>query len=341
MKKFVLASLSVGAALMVAATAQTAEKNVAFVYWNTTTNAFQEMALGVKQAVKESQRVNLVSTAPNSTNPSQVVSMFQSATQTSKDGIILQALVADIFARPVKDATAAGIPVIAIDAPPPANAGVDLFVSNDNFEVGRAVAREIIKSIPADAKGEIVLGTTGPGVPPLEHRLIGMQEIIKKERPNVTIVGPLNTAGATGTGSVSENYEVWNGIIKAHPDALAFMAPSNTDAATLATYQRQTGKKLLVGGCDLEPLALQGVKDGYIRALGSPEHWLKGYIAMKLLINNAQKGKAIPKGFWDSGALLITRANINAMIVRQGSEATRAAYFKPIAAKQLANPPVK
>jgi ribose transport system substrate-binding protein len=311
------------------------------VYWNTTTNAFQEMALGVKQAVKESRGVNLVSTAPNSSNPSQVVSMFQSATQTSKDGIILQALVADIFARPVKDATAAGIPVIAIDAPPPANSGVDLFVSNDNFEVGRAVAREIIKGIPADAKGEIVLGTTGPGVPPLEHRLTGMQEIIKKERPNVTIVGPLNTAGATGTGSTSENYEVWNGIIKAHPDALAFMAPSNTDAASLATYQRQTGKKLLVGGCDLEPIALQGVKDGYIKALGSPEHWLKGYIAMKLLIDKAQKGKAIPKGFWDSGALLITRANINAVIVRQGSEATRAAYFKPIAAKQLANPPVK
>jgi ribose transport system substrate-binding protein len=341
MKKFVLASLSVGAALFVAATAQSAEKNVAFVYWNTTTNAFQEMALGVKQAVKESRGVNLVSTAPNSSNPSQVVSMFQSATQTSKDGIILQALVADIFARPVKDATAAGIPVIAIDAPPPANSGVDLFVSNDNFEVGRAVAREIIKGIPADAKGEIVLGTTGPGVPPLEHRLTGMQEIIKKERPNVTIVGPLNTAGATGTGSTSENYEVWNGIIKAHPDALAFMAPSNTDAASLATYQRQTGKKLLVGGCDLEPIALQGVKDGYIKALGSPEHWLKGYIAMKLLIDKAQKGKAIPKGFWDSGALLITRANINAVIVRQGSEATRAAYFKPIAAKQLANPPVK
>jgi hypothetical protein len=39
--------------------------------------------------------------------------------------------------------------------------------------------------------------------------------------------------------------------------------------------------------------------------------------------------------------LLITRENINAMIVRQGSEQTRAAYFKPIAAKQLANPPLK
>jgi ABC-type sugar transport system substrate-binding protein len=338
MKKFVLASLGIAAALVVAATAQSAQKNVAFVYWDTTTNAFQEMALGVKQAAKESKGVNLLSTAPNASNPSEVVSKFQSATQTSKDGIVLQALVADLFARPVKDATAAGIPVIAIDAPPPANAGVDLFVSNDNVEVGRMLAREIIKSIPADAKGEIVLGTTGPGVPPLEQRLTGMQEIIKKERPNVSIVGPLNT---NGTGGASQNYEIWNGIIKAHPDALAFMAPSNADAASLATYQRQTGKKLLVGGCDLEPIALQGVKDGYIKALGSPEHWLKGYIAMKLLINHAQKGSVIPKGFWNSGALLITRENINAMIVRQGSEQTRAAYFKPIAAKQLANPPLK
>ena len=338
-RKVALVGLLSGALTVSITGAQSAGKNVAFVYWNTTTNAFQEMAFGATQASKESKGVNLVSTAPNSSNPSQVVSMFQSASQTSKDGIVLQALVADLFARPVKDATAAGIPVIAIDAPPPANSGVDLFVSNDNVEVGRMLAREIIKGIPADAKGEVVIGTTGPGVPPLDQRIVGMQEVLKNERPNVTVVGPFNTNGTNG--SLSENFDVWNGIIKAHPDALAFMAPSNADAASLATYQRQTGKRLLVGGCDLEPTALQGVKDGYIRALSSPEHWLKGYIAMKLLIAHAQKGTPIPKGFWNSGALLITRANINALIVRQGSEATRAAYFKPIAAKQLANPPIK
>jgi ABC-type sugar transport system substrate-binding protein len=315
------------------------EQNVAFVYWNTITNAFQEMALGVKQAVKESNGVNLVSTAPSANNPAQVVQMFQSATQTSKDGIILQALVADLFARPVKEATAAGIPVIAIDAPPPANSGVDLFVSNDNFEVGRMLAREIIKDIPVAAKGEVVLGTTGLGVPPLDHRLAGMKEILAKERPNVTIVGPLSTSGQTG--SPSEVYEVWNGIVKSRPNALAFMAPSNADAAALATLQRQTGKRLLVGGCDLEPTALQGVKDGYIKALASPEHWLKGYIAMKILIDHNQKGTPIPKGFWNSGALLITKANISTMIARQANEATRAAWFKPIAARQFAKPPLK
>ena len=27
---------------------------------------------------------------------------------------------------------------------------------------------------------------------------------------------------------------------------------------------------------------MQGVKDGYVKALISPEHWLKGYLAVKL-----------------------------------------------------------
>jgi ribose transport system substrate-binding protein len=311
-------------------------QNVAFVYWNTATNAFQEMALGVKQAVAERQGVNLVSTAPTANNPSQVVQMFESARQTSKDGIILQALVADLFLRPVKSATDAGIPVIAIDAPPPANAGVDLFVSNDNVEVGRMLAREILKDIPESAKGEIVIGNTGPGVPPLEQRIQGMTEVIKKERPNITVAGPFNTNGQTG--SLSDVYGVWSGIIKAHSDALAYLAPSNADAAALATLQRQTGKKLLVGGCDLEPTALQGVKEGYIRALVSPEHWLKGYIAMRLLLDHVKQGKAIPKGFWDSGALLITKKNIDAIIERQKDEASRAKWFAPVAALQLGNP---
>lgn len=333
MKTFLLTS----ALLTLSVTAAQSSKpaNVAFVYWNTTTNAFQEMALGVAQAVKESKGVSLVSAAPNTTNPSQVVSMFQSASQTSKSGIILQALTADLFLRPVKAATDAGIPVIAIDAPPPKNAGVNLFVSNDNVEVGRQLAREILKDIPAGAKGKIIIGNTGPGVPPLEQRIQGMVEVIKQTRPEIQILGPLNTNGSTG--SPSDVFGVWNGIVRANPDALAFMSPSNADAAALALIERQTGTKLLVGGCDLEPTALQGVKDGYIRVLVSPEHWLKGYIAMKLLLAHAQSGATIPAGFWNSGSLVITKANIDRVIVRQKSDAARALALAPVGKKQLAD----
>lgn len=328
--------LTLSAALLLSVSVAQKPANVAFVYWNTANAAFQEMAMGVRQAVKESKNVKLVSTAPNGTNPSQVVSMFQSATQTSKDGIVLQALTPDLFFRPIKTATDAGIPVISIDAPPPKNAGVDLFVSNDNVELGRQVAREILRNIPANAKGKIVIGNSNPGVPPIEARVQGMIEVIKAQRPGVTIVGPLETRGQTG--SPSDVFTVWNGIVRANPDALAFLSPTNTDPGQLALIQRQTGKKLLVGGCDLEPTALEAVKDGYVQVLVSPEHWLKGYIAMKLLLDHAQNGSKIPAGFWNTGSLVVTRANVDRVLARQKSEASRALVLVPVAKKQLANP---
>ncbi|MEF2277578.1 sugar ABC transporter substrate-binding protein [Deinococcus sp. YIM 134068] len=331
MRKFLMLS---AALTLSVSTAQNA--NVAFVYWNTANAAFQEMAMGVKQAVKESRGTKLVSTAPNGTNPSQVVSMFQSAAQTSKSGIVLQALTPDLFLRPIKTATDAGIPVVSIDAPPPRNAGVNLFVSNDNVELGRQVAREILKKIPANARGKIVIGTSNPGVPPIEARVEGMIEVIKKERPNVTIVGPLETRGQTG--SPSDVFTVWNGIVRANPDALAFLSPTNSDPGQLALIQRQLGRKFLVGGCDLEPTALEAVKNGYVDVLVSPEHWLKGYVAMKLLLGQTQGGAKIPTGFWNTGGLVVTRANIDKVLARQKTEASRALALVPVARRQLANP---
>lgn len=45
--------------------------------------------------------------------------------------------------------------------------------------------------------------------------------------------------------------------------------------------------------------------DGTVTALVSPEHWLKGYIALKLLADKAPEGKALPKGFWNPGQLTV------------------------------------
>jgi len=105
---------------------------------------------------------------------------------------------------------------------------------------------------------------------------------------------------------------------------------------SLSRIQRKSGtKKLLVGACDLDPVALQGVKDGYVEALISPEHWLKGYLAVKLMAQAAQSGKPLPEGWWNSGALTVNADNIDDIIARQKDAASRAAYFKDEVAKQL------
>jgi ribose transport system substrate-binding protein len=94
----------------------------------------------------------------------------------------------------------------------------------------------------------------------------------------------------------------------------------------------------LVGACDLDKVAMQGVKDGLVKALISPEHWLKGYLAIKLMADAKLADKPLPEGVWNSGALTVNADNIDEILTRQESPETRADYFEAEVEKQLSNP---
>jgi ribose transport system substrate-binding protein len=83
---------------------------------------------------------------------------------------------------------------------------------------------------------------------------------------------------------------------------------------------------------------MEGVRDGYVEALISPEHWLKGYLAVKLMADAKQSGKPLVEGLWNSGALTVNAENIDEIITRQKDATSRAAYFKDEVAKQLGSP---
>jgi ABC-type sugar transport system substrate-binding protein len=305
---------------------------LAMITATTTQNAFQEMAFGAKAAAG-AEGVKLNSAAPNGINGPQEVQLFQAATQTSKDGIATMTTTPDLFVRPFAQAAARGIPQVSVDTPPPAGSNVTTFVGNDNVQVGRVLASAILEKVPENATGEIVLGNPIPGLPVLDLRVQGIKEVLRQKRPNIKLVGPLNTGPEP-----TQNFNAWRGIVKAHPNALAFLDPGDQAAVSLARIEQQTGRKLLVGGADVDPVALQAVKDGRVYALADPEHWLKGYIAIALLARRARDGTPLPKGWWNPGASLVTAKNIDDILKRQRSNATRAAWYKATVDKQLANP---
>ncbi|MCV2393875.1 sugar ABC transporter substrate-binding protein [Actinotalea sp. M2MS4P-6] len=305
-------------------------------YWDTITVGFQLMAEGAQAVADADPAIDLIASAPNSGDPAKLLPLFQSMAQTQTDGVILQALAADPFYRPVLDTTEAGTPVIAIDAPPPADAGVDLWITNDNTALGTMLATELLKQIPADATGEIVVGTNGPSVPPLMARVDGMIATFQAERPGITIVGPISTYGTQG--SPQENYSAWEGIYNQHPDAVAYVAPGAQDAVSLALVQERNDTHFLAGGMDLEPGSMDAVKNGYIAALVSPEHWLKGYIAAKILAAHAEEGAEIPAGTWDTGGIVVTSDNIDEIIDRQSSPENMLAALGPVGDAQIADP---
>ncbi|WP_158891077.1 sugar ABC transporter substrate-binding protein [Amycolatopsis anabasis] len=307
--------------------------NLAFSYATTSQNPFQEMAFGAKAAAADAGQVNLADNAPSGINGPMQVSQFQSAIRTSADGVALQTLTPDLFVRPLKQAADAGVPVVAVDTVPPAGSGVGLYVGNSNTDLGRQLATELLKNIPAGATGEVVLGNDIPGLTLLEQRLAGVQEVLQRERPGLTISGPFDAGSEPST-----NFTKWNDIVKAHPNAVAYIGAGASDAVSLALIQKNTERKFLVGSCDPDPQALLGVKEGYVAALASPEHWLKGYVALRLLADRARSGKPLEQGWWNTGSLIVNSGNIDQIMARQVDEASRKAWFAAEAAKQVADP---
>ncbi|MDT5036138.1 MAG: ribose transport system substrate-binding protein [Micromonosporaceae bacterium] len=296
---------------------------VAFVMSNTQLNFATEMADGFRFGVKHVGGVETVVEGPTLVDGQQQLEMFQALTKSSPDGISVFTLTPDLLAQPLADAGKSGIPLIAVDNQPPPSSNVKLFVGNDNYRLGQQLADEVIAKLPPDATGKIVIGTSAPGVPVLDRRANGMRDEIRKKLPGATVVGTFDSKQYA-----SPNLASWTTLVKANPTALAFMGTGDEDSSSLATIHKSTQGAWLAAGFDLNPRALQGVKDGDL-LLMSPEHFVKGALAGRLQAKHAKDGKPLPEGWLYTPGLAVNQTNIDAIIARQASLEARESYFAP------------
>jgi ribose transport system substrate-binding protein len=295
--------------------------HVAFIIPTTESNFAKEMAAGFSFGVESVGGVHLVVSGPRIVDGPREVALFEKATTEAPDGISVFTLHPELFARPLAQAAKAGIPLIAVDNPPVAGSPVKLFVGNDNYALGVALADEVIQRLPAGSKGSIVLGTPSPGTPILEQRAKGMTARLTEKLPGIAVVGPFDTKQ-----EVAANRAAWETLVRANPEALAFLGTGNTDGFNLADIRLKTGGKWLAGAYDLEEKSLRAVKDGRL-LLVSPEHFLKGAIAGRLQARLAKDNTALPAGWIYTPGLTITTANIDEIIARQTSAKSRADWF--------------
>jgi ABC-type sugar transport system substrate-binding protein len=338
-RREVLAMAGAAAALTLAgagrAFAQDKKVKLGFVYWETKTDAFVQMANGGKAVEATDPRVEVQIAAPDSGDPQRQAALFGPIAQTQKDGIVLQSLASGPLTRPVMEAVRAGIPVVAIDAPPPDGAGVGLFITADNIGIGAQLAEKVLARVPADAKGSVLIGNTGVGVPPLDMRVQGMIKKIGEMRPDLKIVGPVATNGVSATSA--EVYSAWEALLRANPDAVAVLAPSAQDATAWGLLAKRTGFKLPAGGFDLEAGNMQAVKDGSVAYIMSPTHFLSGYLATRALADAALGKRKLIQGLMLVPGELVSAENIDAIIARQASVKAVTAALAPVGDEILAN----
>jgi ABC-type sugar transport system substrate-binding protein len=306
--------------------------HVGFVTETSSLNFAAEMAAGAQYAANQ-YHVSAQIVAPPNVDDEAAVKLFQDLTRTARDGIGVMTLAPDLFVRPETQAISAGIPVISVDVEAPPSTGVTTFVGNDNIGAGALLADEAIKHMPQNASGIVVVGIDTPGVPTLTFRYQGIKQEFNRLRPGVQVLGPYDSKQEP-----QENFAAWTNLIKAHPNALAYLGVGDTDNASLARIKQANHGTYLTAAFDLDPTGLQAVANGTNFALVDPEHFMKGYIAMRLLIEHALHGTAIPKGWWNPGSQLVTLSNVQAILQRQVSLATKGKYFQPLIDKEFANP---
>jgi ABC-type sugar transport system substrate-binding protein len=312
--------------------ASTSTPKLAMIVAANDQNAFQEMADGAIVAAHNFHD-SLTSLAPASTTDDATVEVqeFQTAETSSPQGIGIMTTDPPDSATVEAQAEAAKIPVVSVDACSLPTANVPTCVANNNTGVGLGIGKVLCQKI-GKKSGEIVVGDDIPQLGLLGLRITGMETAIKACDPNATFSQINNvTAGPT------TNEQAWTALVAANPNALAYIAPGDQDAVSFVDIENQTHKHYLVIACDVDPTAINGVKDGDILGLGDPQHFLKGYLAMYVLDHNARTGKLIT-GWWNPGSSTITKSNINAIIKREKSNANRYAYYKALLAKEIKSP---
>jgi ABC-type sugar transport system substrate-binding protein len=302
-------------------------KKIVFAVANVSLNFAVEMANGGKYAADDLGGIDLKVVGPATTDGPQEVQLFQNAITTSRDGAVVENLAPDLFTRPYAQAVAKGIPVVALDTVALPGSRVDLYVGNDNYALGVQLADETIRRLPADAAGTVVVGVPNPGVPVLDSRAKGIKDTFARKLPKVTVKGPFQTFSDPG-----KSYNAWSSQVRANPKALAFLGVGDADSYSLARLKKEVSGSFLTAGFDLDAKTLEAVKDGTNFVTISPEHYLKGYIAMRLLGEAVKNGTKLPTGWFDEPGLVVDARNVDQIIKRQRSDAERRAYYKPVIA---------
>ncbi|MDR6322903.1 sugar ABC transporter substrate-binding protein [Actinoplanes couchii] len=294
---------------------------VGFVVANKQLNYSQEMSLGFIAGVDAVGGVSYQVDGPNIVDGPRQVSLFRDMLKSTPAGLSVFTLSPDLFAEPMAEAVGEGMPIIAVDSQPLAAADVDLFIGNDSYQLGRLLAREVIEQLPSDASGKIVIGTSAPGVPVLDHRAKGIRDEITERLPGVAVFGPFDTKQ-----EVEANLDAWSTLIKVNSSALAFIGTGDADGWNLAEIRRNSGANWLAGAFDIDSKSLAAVRAGDL-ILVSPEHYIKGAVAGRLQAEHAKTGKALPQGWLYVPGLAVDKSNVDEILARQATVATRADAF--------------
>ena len=235
------------------------------------------------------------------------VSIVENAISAKPTAIVIAATNAAALARPIEQATAAGIPVIVIDSN--ANTGKYVtFLATNNVTGGEKAADELaacVKARSGKVEGKVVYLTAVAGAQSLNDRDKGFVDRLKAY-PGLTIV-----EHRTGNNDPARALSDSEDVLTRHPDLVGIFADNEIegDGVGAAITEKSLGAKLCAVAFDTSDQEVGFVRKGALDGLIVQNPFMMGYAGVWYGLAAAH-GVVLPHQV-DSGVHVVTKANID------------------------------
>jgi ABC-type sugar transport system substrate-binding protein len=206
--------------------------------------------------------------------------------------------------RSLEDVIDSGVPVVQYNL-----RGANLkapYVGERSTQSGRILGSMILAKLGGtSAKGKVILGNCFPGLMSLENRGRGVEEVLRTA-PGLTILGPFDVKV-----SAVENYNHWEQLYAANPDAVAMIGLCAPDVASLGKLNAANGDKFVAGGYDLTPQNLAAVQNGHAYVTLGQSAYVQGYLPVALIVNSIKTKQPLPDEFFNAGTQVVTKDSVD------------------------------
>ena len=287
--------------------------NVAVDYWNAGKVGFNKglSDLGVKGTFQ----------APANGRLDQQLSMIQTRRGQSISAFSVSAIDPTAIKAPIQSANSAGIPVLAIDSPLPADDGAALYLGTPNYEAGQKAGAAMKAAL--GGKGEVVVLVGSLTASNAVQRIQGFEDALKGS--GIKVVNKLSDN--MDASKALSNAET---AIQTDPNVTGLYGVYSYDGPSAAQAVQSAGKtgQVKVISDDSDAQTLKFIQQGVIQATVVQEPYQQGYTgayllaALKVLGKDATLNLVKPYLESDgstlsSGVGVVTQANLSAYQAKQ------------------------
>ncbi len=312
-KASVVAALAVAGAMAFGAQAANAQDKIKIGFLPGVVDPFyQVMQIGVERAAKD-LGIDVVTQIPPTWGVEAQTPLLNAMIARGDLNYIITAPVdKDQMVAPLQAAVDAGIKVITVDtflgdgnyATGPVKFPIS-YIGSDNVEGGRIAARGLAKAI--GGKGTVYINSTNPNVSSVEGREVGFKEVMAKEYPGITVLGP-----DYNLDDMNKAQQQTAAVLQQHPDLAGVFGTNvfSAQGAGTAVVNAGLGGHVQVVAYDATKAAIELMNNGVVSLVLAQKPFDMGYLAVEFAQADAAGVTSLPKRV-ETGFAIIDKNNVS------------------------------